>query len=563
MLLSQLYSAEHLVERGVDLSDGALVDGTGSMSWADVIGETDRLAATLQSVGVAPLDRVAVRMTKSMASFVAVHAVIRAGAVMVPVDPMSPPDHAKSVIDDAGVSVLITDLRPASLVVAAGCDGVTSIVTPIGVATADQRAMLRPDQQLTDADELADASTLVTVDARSGDPAYIIYTSGSTGRPKGIVHSHESAMAYAAAAADAYGLTAADRFANIAPLHFDQSTFELYCAPLVGAAVLVVPEPMLRFPASLSALIERERITVWYSVPYLLAQLSVRGVLDERDLSSVRWVLFGGEAFPPGQLATLMRQLPSAVFSNVYGPAEVNQCTVFNLTAPPVEGVPVPIGVAWNAAALRVVDPDDQTRTMPSGAVGVLLVATPTMMSGYWNRPDLTEAAIVDESFSLTDADGASGTDGDGGAPGSTPTRWYRTGDLVVERADGNLEFLGRVDNQIKLRGHRIELEAIDLVMGDIDEVEAGTVVVDRPVDGDDRLIALVTAADSSLDDTSGLAGLVSQVLRSRLPRYAVPSEIRVVVALPRTATGKVDRSASARLVQRVSDDDRSEPEMI
>ncbi len=164
--------------------------------------------------------------------------------------------------------------------------------------------------------DAAPGAPLVEVDP--GDPAYIIYTSGSTGRPKGIVHSHRSALAYATRGSDAYDLTAADRLANIAPLHFDQSTFELYAAPLVGAAVIIVPEPVLRFPASLSELIEEQRVTVWYSVPYLLDQLSTRGALDQRDLTSLRWVLFGGEVYPPGALARLMRQLaPRPVLERV------------------------------------------------------------------------------------------------------------------------------------------------------------------------------------------------------------------------------------------------------
>jgi amino acid adenylation domain-containing protein len=408
---------------------------------------------------------------------------------------------------------------------------VSTIVTPTQRVDAQTSGALRSDQTVIDVDAVDASTPSAAVDADPSDAAYIIYTSGSTGRPKGIVHTHASALAYATAAAHTYGLTSTDRFANIAPLHFDQSTFELYCAPLVGAAVLVVPDPILRFPASLSELISREAITVWYSVPYLLGQLSTRGVLDERDLSSLRWVLFGGEAFPPGQLAGLMRQLPEARFSNVYGPAEVNQCTVYHLDRPPTDGEPVPIGVAWDAADLRIVDPDDVDAPMPPGQPGVLLVSSPTMMDRYWERPDLTDAAISTHP----------GSDG-------RPTRWYRTGDLVVEHDDGNIEFLGRIDNQIKLRGHRIELEAIDLVLGDIAEVDAATVVVDRPEDGDDRLVALVVAVSGSADHFD-LVELVGRTLRSRLPRYAVPSDVRVVDSLPRTATGKVDRTASLRLL--------------
>jgi amino acid adenylation domain-containing protein len=376
------------------------------------------------------------------------------------------------------------------------------------------------------------------VPVSGSDPAYIIYTSGSTGRPKGIVHTHASAIAYAVTAAKTYDLTSADRLANVAPLHFDQSTFELYAGPVAGAAVLVIPEPILRFPASLSALLEAERITVWYSVPYLLAQLSTRGVLAERDLGTIRWVLFGGESFPPGQLADLMGQLPLARFSNVYGPAEVNQCTIHNLSTPPSADAAVPIGRPWPGARVAVVDPEDVLVDVVPGSPGELLVQTSTMMAGYWNRPDLSAASIVER------------TSATGGG-----RRWYRTGDLVVERPDGNLEFLGRIDNQIKLRGHRIELEAIDAVLADIAELQMATVVVRRSQQSgaaEDRLIAIVvpepTLVDGSPEQLAAMEAVVMSTLRERLPRYAVPTELLVVSSLPRTGSGKVDRVAASHL---------------
>jgi acyl-coenzyme A synthetase/AMP-(fatty) acid ligase len=342
-------------------------------------------------------------------------------------------------------------------------------------------------------------------------------------------------MAYAAAAAELYELSNLDRMTNIAPLHFDQSTFELYAAPLVGATVIVVPDPVLRFPASVADLIEAQRATVWYSVPHLLVQLTTRGVLERRDLTSLRWILVGGEAFPPGQLAELMEQIPSAQVSNVYGPAEVNQCTHHHVVEPPSGAEPVPIGRPWAAAEVRLVEPGsagtvDPDRTIAAGDVGLVIVRTSTMMSGYWGREDLTAAAVVEQT--------------DGG----TLRRWYVTGDLAVHNAAGDLVFVGRVDNQIKLRGHRIELEAVDAAILEVDGVVAGTAVVDRPTGEEDRLVALIEI-DPAFDPPD-VSAAVRDELRRKLPRYSVPAEIRVVGRLPRTSTGKVDRVASAGLVR-------------
>lgn len=540
-VLGDLVEDARLGPEGLDGAAVALDDGTTSVTWSAYVDQVARLAGVLTGAGVTPGDRVGIRLSKSVASFIAVHAVLRAGAVVVPVDPLAPAAHGAAVLTDAGAEVLVADGRARMLNDVTAASPIRSLILP----STDQPKAPEPSVAL-DVIVRADVEASPPsgrVEMAEDDPAYIIYTSGSTGRPKGIVHSHRSALAYATQAARAYGLGAADRLANIAPLHFDQSTFELYAAPLVGASVVVVPEPVLRFPASVSQLIDDHHITVWYSVPYLLGQLSDRGVLDERDLSSLRWVLFGGESFPPGDLARLMRQMPGARFSNVYGPAEVNQCTQFDLSEPPQGDEPVPIGRAWPGAELCLVRPDDledrgalpidePIHQVPAGEPGVLLVRSDTMMSGYWHRPDLTARAMLSDDSS-----------GGGRRP------WYVTGDLVVERSDGNLVFLGRVDNQIKLRGHRIELEALDAALRDLEGVEEATVVVDRSGPADDRLVGIVVLDPSATDSEAEVLDAIATRIRGQVPRYAVPDGLIAVPSLPRTSSGKVDRGASSALL--------------
>jgi amino acid adenylation domain-containing protein len=522
--LADLVDRDRLDAIGVRLDAPALTDTTTVLSWADYTDRVARMAGALGALDVQPGDRVGIHLAKSVHSFVAVHAVLRAGAVVVPVDPLAPSDLAASVLLDAGVEVIITDARPAVLGPLADQLDLRAMLQPRATAPPDTAA---GRSRVLTGDDIAATPAAAPVAVGPDDPAYIIYTSGSTGRPKGIVHTHRSALAYAVAAASGYGLRADDRMVNIAPLHFDQSTFELYASAIVGAAVIVVPDPVMRFPASVATLVETERATVWYSVPHLLIQMVARGALGERDLSSLRWILFGGEVFPPGQLAALMNLIPSARVSNVYGPAEVNQCTRHDLDSPPTGDDPVPIGRAWDAAVVRVVSPEapiDAARTVSPGAAGVLLVATDTMMAGYWRRDDLTAASTVAH-------DGV---------------RWYVTGDLVVENDRGDLVFLGRVDNQVKIRGHRVELEAIDAVLADVDGVRAATVVVDRSAD-DHRLIGLlVVDPDEQFDAVSARALAATRRL---LPRYAVPAQFQPVPTLPRTSTGKVDRTASAGLL--------------
>ncbi len=516
--LAQLVAPERLAPGGpLEHDRPAITDGTVELTWAEYVEHVDTVARHLVAAGVAPGDRVVIRMLKSVWSFVGVHGALRAGGVATPIDPLAPSAHAAAVVEDAGATVGLCDARSA-------------------------RGLVAPDRPLA---AVLDVSELATSTAPAGtelpqvgpdDPAYIIYTSGSTGRPKGIVHTHRSGLAYARTAAAEYELTANDRFANIAPLQFDQSTFELYTAALVGATVVTVPDVVLRFPASLATLVADQRVTVWYSVPFVLEQLVARGALEDRDLTSVRWILFGGEAFAADRLDALRAAFPAAVISNVYGPAEVNQCTRYDVEPGDPLDPDVPIGGAWSAADVRMVDPDDVTRRLDGEGVGRLLVSSETAMAGYWGRPDLTDRVFHD-------LDGR---------------RWYDTGDLVRRRDDGLLVFVGRVDNQVKVRGHRVELEAVDAALSECDGVGAATTVVHRaPADAAEgrdgaRLVALVVGVGPGADP-GDLASAVRSAVSARLPAAMVPDEVRVVDDLPRTSSGKIDRPAAARLLSPTS----------
>ena len=468
----------------------ALTDGDVRLTWAGYRDAVDGLAGALVEAGAAPGDRVAVHLVKSAAAFTAVHAAIRAGAVVVPVDRFAPPEHVDAVVADAGARVVIADAAPAAERLAA--NGVTC------VDPGARRPLAEPPK------------------AEAGDAAYVVYTSGSTGRPKGIVHTHASGLAYARRAVDTYDLGPSDRLANVAPLHVDQSTFELYAAPLAGASAVVIPDPVLRFPASVGRLVADERATVWYSVPYALDQLVRRGAPDDVDLSTLRWVLLGGESLSPGDVAGAMRRLPGARFSNVYGPAEVNQCTFHHLDEPPpAEATEVPIGRAWEGIELAVVD--EIGEPVAPGAVGHLLVHGDTTMDRYWERPDLTEAALIER-------DGR---------------RWYRTGDLVRRDERGDLVFVGRRDHQVKVRGHRIELEAVELAVGEHPAVRACAVVARSD------LLHAIVAPPPDADVERDLL----RTLRRRLPPAAVPDVVHGVADVRRTSAGKVDRLATAALV--------------
>ena len=298
-----------------------------------------------------------------------------------------------------------------------------------------------------------------------------------------------------------------------------------------------MPEEYLRFPASLSQLIQDERLSVLYTVPYTYVQLLLRGALEERNLASVNWVLFGGEVFPPKHLRALIELLPGAQFSNVYGPAEVNQCTYFNFDSLSEDVSVVPIGRAWRNTEILVVGEADEP--VVSGEIGDLLVRTPTMMQGYWRRPELNA-----QVFFELEREGII-------------CRFFRTGDLVRENQDGDLEFLGRKDRQVKVRGNRVELDEVEAAFLRLECVDkAAAFAVDDAGSGEKQIVLALSGSDEGITDRD-LLSRASQLL----PAYALPTHLWRTESLPQTATEKVNHEQlRAKWIQQRSRDELRAP---
>ncbi len=493
----------------------AILDQGTTTSWTEAVTQSGRMAAALLDADVQPGDRVGVHYRKSADSFLAMHAVVQQGAIAVPLDPSASGSYLNSVIEQTGCRVVMT--HPPCLATIHTMVQSSSLDVVLGVAEPTDEA----STHATFLDRAA-MDLLTPIDPIEVDldwPAYIITTSGSTGRPKGICHTHRSAMAYVRFKEEAYDFGPADRISDIAPNHFDISTLALWVTPFVGATNVIVAEQYQMFPASLSKLMAEEQISVWYSVPYLLTQLLNRGSLNEVDLSKLRWILFGGEVFPTEALRTLMDQMPAARFSNVYGPAEVNACTIHHLPGPPEPNSPIPIGQPVGDTQVQLVD--DQLN--PNADKGEIWVQSPTMMKEYWQQPELTSRAIWTDQ--------------------QTGEQWYRTGDLGWLDQNGDLVFAGRVDHQVKVRGHRVELEAIEAVLEDADQIVHAIATVARNTDGSDIVISGVSLHPGSSLDVTALRSHCAD----RLPVYAVPVVFYPMTTtsdtgVPTTGSGKLDR---------------------
>ncbi len=513
-----IYLIHHAIENSAEQfpNHEAFKFENKSLTYQELVKQANSLAHLLIDQGVKKGDRIGVYCNKSIESAVAIYGIMKAGGAYVPLDPSAPATRIRFILKNCQIRGLVTQPQKRSHL-----GDILAETTPleyvIGLAQNTELPI-----------RIFDWETVTQISAESPpkvkimeqDLAYIMYTSGSTGEPKGIMHTHQSGLSYAKMSAHTYSLNEGDRLGNHSPLHFDMSTLDYFSGPLVGATTVIIPEAYTKIPASLSQLIETEKLTIWYSVPFALIQLLHRGLLSDRNLNSLRWVLFGGEPFPPKYLYELMEQLPQARFSNVYGPAEINQCTYYHI--PPLESVPdepVPIGRIWDNAEELVVDEQDQP--VPQGEIGELLVRTPTMMCGYWQSPDLNKKAFFYRNRT-----------------GNHQEVFYRTGDLVQLQSDRNYRFLGRKDRQIKTRGYRVELDEIETALVSHPLVEEAGVFGVQDSEGSQHIEAVVTLKEQTKVTPTELIRYGATVL----PRYAVPVKIAIREELPRTTSGKIDR---------------------
>ena len=493
-----------------------------TLSYEQLARQANGLARVLLGTGLARRDRVAVLLGKGCNVPVGFYGVLASGGTLVPIDPKSPVEQVVRILKTTGATHLVSEPGRRDVVrsALATCPDVSHV---IGLESEDGMPFkCHPWGEVSE--EASDRQPdVTTIDL---DPAYVLHTSGSTGVPKLILHTHRSAMSFVEWAVAEYSLTGDDRLSNHSSHHTCFATFDYYGAARAGATTVILTPAVLMMPGSLSALLEQERVSVWYSVPTALVQLSLRGDLETRELRSIRWVLFAGETFPEKHLRRLMQQLPGARFSHVYGSTEVNVCTYYHLPEAGDFDDPLPIGKACSNSSTLVVD--DELRPVPNGEVGELLVRGSTVMSGYWGEPEKNLRVLVRQP-----------------SAGELEEVYFRTGDRVRVLDDGNLTFVARADRQVKVRGHRIELEEVETALLSLDPVEEAAAFTVPDGEGSSAVRAAVVVGTGMSTQREMLADL-SKIL----PRHSVPAEITVIESLPRTPTGKIDRNAlRARLV--------------
>ncbi|HVR97729.1 MAG TPA: amino acid adenylation domain-containing protein, partial [Thermoanaerobaculia bacterium] len=454
----------------------ALVFEDRVLTYGDLDRRSNRLAHALRRQGVGPESRVGLRIERSPEMLVAVLGVWKAGGAYVPLDPDLPEARLAYLIQDSGAALVLTGETLAEL-----------------EAAEVSEAPLEP---------LAALSNV----------AYVIYTSGTTGQPKGVVIEHSSMLAVLEAGRRFLGLTAADRVSALASFSFDASVFEVYTALLAGACVhLYGLRPALDFDRLVADL---GRLTALHAVPVLMRQI-VERARPAGPFPDLREVQMGADRVPLDLAAEVAEVFPRANIRVFYGPTETTVICAQGLlseygTDPRVG---TPMGRPMESAVVRLLD--RYGGPVPPNVAGEVWIGGPGVARGYLNRPELTA-----EKFPMLDGQ-----------------RFYRSGDLARWRGDGLLEFLGRVDQQVKVRGFRIEPGEIEAALTARPEVREAVVAVRHAPDA--RLVAYVVPGDTEVSTDA-----LRDHLRERLPEYMVPAAWVVLPALPLTSSGKVDRKA-------------------
>ncbi|MFH8476508.1 Pls/PosA family non-ribosomal peptide synthetase [Streptomyces sp. NPDC018000] len=476
------------------------------LAYAEVEARANQLAHFLRGLGVGRGARVALMMPRSVEVYVSLLGVGKAGAVLVPVDPASPPDRLAYIAKDADVDLLLT-----TSALAQASSGLTCRVVELDAHTGEL-AVMPTARPLPDPPEPG---------TRDGDPAaYIMYTSGSSGRPKGVEVAQSSICNFLDVVPRVYDVRHDDRVYQGMTVSFDFSIEEIWPTWSVGATLVAGPAGSGYFGAELGDFLDDRRITILYCVPTLLETIP-------RELPHIRTVVVGGEACPAQLVERWSR--PGRRMLNTYGPTEATVTATWAELRP---GRVVTIGKPLPTCSVVLLD--EQLRRVPDGEVGEICIGGPGVARGYIGRQELTAVRFIEHPL----------------APRGS--RLYRTGDLGRVTPDGEVEFLGRADEEVKIRGYRVDLGEIDSVLledpGVAEAVTALTVAPDRgrggatAAVGSGELCAYVVRASGRVEEEDALVARLHKHLRRRLPAYMVPSFLDVLPSFPFMASGKVDR---------------------
>lgn len=492
-----------------------------SFTYSELEDKSNQLAHTLLSIGVTPGDRIGLYLNKSLEAIISIFGILKAGACYVPVDSSAPGSRFADIVTQCQIRVLITNTAAYQKLSEAFPNSSPLEWILMTDALPEQTLKLSIQYSSFSQALVSQPCEPPLTKGTDRDLAYILFTSGSTGKPKGVMLTHLNALTFINWSYETFNIKANDCLSNHAPLNFDLSIFDIFVAIKAGASISLIPEGLSSFPIRLSELIEKHKITVWYSVPSVLIMLLNRGKLEERKLSELRLILFAGEVFPVKYLRQLMQVLPHSKYFNLYGPTETNVCTYYEVE--PIsenQASPIPIGKACANTEVFAISEDNQKIVAP-GQEGLLCVRSSTVMQGYYGRQSETDRVLINNPLVSERSE-----------------KIYLTGDWVTIDELGHYHFIGRKDHLIKIRGYRVELGEIESVLYNHPKVgEVAAIAIQHQI-METQIKVFVVPKESSLLTESEIKSHCIKYL----PRYMIPEQIEFRTSLPRTATDKIDR---------------------
>ena len=479
----------------------ALVCGDDRLTYEDLNRRANQLAHHLRSLGVGPETLIGVMMERRVELVIAVLSILKAGAAFIPLDPAYPAKRLRFMIDDSRASVLLTqstllEKLPAEHAVRAICLDTDWVPITAGLPDTNPEVLAQPENL-----------------------AYVIYTSGSTGKPKGVMIQHRGLCNLAKAQTEAFGVGRDSRVLQFASISFDASVWEIFMALLAGAGLYLESRDSLIPGPELIRTLRESQITTVTLPPSALA------VMEREQLPALKMIITAGESCTLETARRWIEGDEQLRFFNAYGPTEFTVCA----TIGELDGSRITIGGPIANAQTYILDANLQP--VPIGVYGELHLGGVALARGYLNRPELTAEKFIPNPFSLNVMDAGQ--------------RLYKTGDLARWLPDGNIEFFGRIDNQLKVRGYRIEAGEIETLLNKHPEVRASVVVARQNVAGEKQLAAY--CVPQRIDEgfqPDALVRILRSYLKETLPDYMIPSFITTIDALPLTPNGKVDHKA-------------------
>ncbi|MDS1347099.1 non-ribosomal peptide synthase/polyketide synthase [Planktothrix agardhii] len=489
----------------------AVVFENQQLTYAELNDRANQLAHYLRKLGVKPDELVGICLERSLDMIVGLLAILKVGGAYVPIDPDYPQERISFMLQDTQVKIILT------------CESLQNSLPNHQTIVI----CLDKDWQQINQASLENLNSTVSAD----NLAYVIYTSGSTGIPKGVIVTHQ-AVNRLVLNTNYIQFTPDDRVVQASNIAFDAATFEIWGALLNGAKIIIIAKSVLLSPQELALSLKENQISVLFLTTALFNQLAN---LVPQAFSSLRCLLFGGEAVEPKWVQEVLEKGAPQRLLHVYGPTENTTFSSWYL----VENVAstattIPIGKAIANTQIYLLDKNLQP--VPIGVVGELHIGGMGLAKGYLNRPELTQEKFIPNPFEKDEVIPPTPLNKDG----NEPSKLYKTGDLARYLPDGNIEYLGRIDNQVKIRGFRIELGEIEALLNQNEDVQSACVIAREDNPGDKRLVAYLVPQPEiilTIDE-------IRQFLKAKLPDYMVPNAFVILEALPLTPNGKIDRRA-------------------